>query len=285
MAKFGIDVSLWQKGFDFEQAKAEGAEFVIIKCSQKNYKDPQFENHYKAAKAVGLDVGAYHYLEANTVAEAVKEAEVCLRAIKGKKFEYPIYLDFEENIYTKNTKQKNGEIIKAFCEAVEKAGYWVGVYTGYNFYKNYLDGAAIANRYTLWLASWTKKKPFSVPMWQFGGETNKIRTNKVAGVLCDQNYCYVDFPTQIKQRGLNGFSAKKTTAAEAKKPATQSTKTAAIKKGDKVKVIKNIIYGTNKEFTVYFDKYDVIQVNGKRVVIGIGKVATAAVSADNLKKV
>ena len=42
-------------------------------------------------------------------------------------------------------------------------------------------------------------------MWQFGGETNKIRTNKVAGVVCDQNYAYKDYPTQIKNAGLNGF--------------------------------------------------------------------------------
>lgn len=283
MAKFGIDVSLWQKGFNFKQAKAEGAEFVIIKCSQKDYKDPQFESHYKAAKAAGLDVGAYHYLEANTVADAVKEAECCLRAIKGKQFEYPIYLDFEENIYAKNSKQKNGEIIKAFCEKVEKAGYWVGVYTGYNFYKNYMDGAAIANRFTLWLAAWLAKKPVAAPMWQFGGDTNKIRTNKVAGVICDQNYCYVDFPAAIKKAGLNGFTAEKKTEAtktEVKKPAAKT-----IKKGDKVKVLKNTVYGTTQKFTVWYDKYDVIQVSGKRVVIGIGKVATAAVHADNLQKV
>ena len=203
MAKFGIDVSLWQKGFDFKQAKAEGAEFAIIKCSQEDYKDPQFENHYKAAKAAGLDVGAYHYLVANTVADAVKEAEYCIKAIKGKKFEYPIYLDFEEAVYTKNTKKKNGEIIKAFCEKVEKAGYWVGIYTNYNFYVNYIDGAAIANRFTMWLAAWMKKIPVSAPMWQFGGERNEIRTNKVAGVVCDQNYCYVDFPAKIKKAGLS----------------------------------------------------------------------------------
>ena len=42
-------------------------------------------------------------------------------------------------------------------------------------------------------------------MWQFGGETNKIRTNKVAGVTCDQNYAYKDYPAIINKAGLNGF--------------------------------------------------------------------------------
>ena len=42
-------------------------------------------------------------------------------------------------------------------------------------------------------------------MWQFGGETNYIRTNKVAGMTCDQDYCYVDFPSIIKNGGFNGY--------------------------------------------------------------------------------
>ena len=44
-------------------------------------------------------------------------------------------------------------------------------------------------------------------MWQFGGETNYIRTNKIAGQVCDQDYAYVDFPSIIKNAGLNGFAA------------------------------------------------------------------------------
>ena len=274
MKKFGIDISIYQKGFDFNKAKAEGVEFAIIKCSQEDFTDPQFENHYKAAKAVSFGVGAYHYLKANTVEDAIKEAKYCISTLKGKQFEYPIYLDFEENCYTKNTKAKNGEIIKAFCDTVEKAGYWVGIYTNYNYYKNYIDGEAIAQRYTMWLAAWMKEIPVDAPMWQFGGETNLIHTNKVAGVVCDQNYCFVDFPTAIKKAGLNGFIVEK-----------KEEKVEPIKKGDKVKVLKNLIYGTTKKFKVYYDKYDVIQVNGKRVVIGIGRVATAAIHIDNIKKI
>ena len=45
-------------------------------------------------------------------------------------------------------------------------------------------------------------------MWQYGGETNLLRSVKVAGVTCDQNYCYVDYPTIIKKNKLNGFGTK-----------------------------------------------------------------------------
>lgn len=52
---------------------------------------------------------------------------------------------------------------------------------------------------------------------------------------------------------------------------------------DKVKVLKAVTY-TGKAFKTYYDKYDVIEADGDRVVIGIGKTVTAAVNAANLKK-
>ncbi len=57
-----------------------------------------------------------------------------------------------------------------------------------------------------------------------------------------------------------------------------------IRKGDKVKVLKAQTY-TGGTFKVYYDIFDVIQVNGDRMVIGIGKTVTAAVKASNLQKV
>lgn len=55
-------------------------------------------------------------------------------------------------------------------------------------------------------------------------------------------------------------------------------------KGDKVKVLNAVTY-TGGKFVVYYDKYDVLEVKGDRVVIGIGKVTTAVVNASNLQKV
>ncbi len=68
----------------------------------------------------------------------------------------------------------------------------------------------------------------------------------------------------------------------AKTAATSSKK--AIKVGGKVKVNKAVTYD-GKAFTTYRDKYDVIEVSGDRVVIGIGKTVTAAVKASNLTAV
>ncbi len=73
-----------------------------------------------------------------------------------------------------------------------------------NWYDNYCDGKDLSKRFTLWLAFWTDKKQNS-PMWQFGGEANYIRSNKIAGVVCDQDYCYVNFPKIIKNGKYNGY--------------------------------------------------------------------------------
>lgn len=67
-------------------------------------------------------------------------------------------------------------------------------------------------------------------------------------------------------------------------PTTATTATESFKKGDKVKVAKAVTYD-GKSFKAYYDTYDVIQVSGDRVVIGVGATVTAAVNAANLRKV
>ena len=63
-----------------------------------------------------------------------------------------------------------------------------------------------------------------------------------------------------------------------------STAQAALKKGDRVKVLNAVTYD-GKPFRTYYDTYDVIQVSGARVVIGVGATVTAAVNSANLRKV
>lgn len=60
-------------------------------------------------------------------------------------------------------------------------------------------------------------------MWQFGGSTNLIRDNKIAGVVCDQDYCYVDYPSAIKSLGLNNFP--KQTSEPVQTPVAEQPKT------------------------------------------------------------
>ena len=63
-----------------------------------------------------------------------------------------------------------------------------------------------------------------------------------------------------------------------------SNSSGTIQKGDRVKVLKNEVYGGGT-FKVYYDTYDVIQVSGDRAVIGVNNVVTAVVHVKNLQKV
>lgn len=241
MKKFGIDVSYVQKGFNFKKAKQEGVEFVIIRGAYSTSKDTQFESHYKKAKEQGFDVGVYLYTKATKESQAIEEAEALYKnCLKGKQFELPIYIDIESSTQKKLSKSTNTAIVKAFCEYLENKGYWVGVYSFKSFFDSYLNDNELQS-YAHWVAQWStectyKGKDGVLGMWQFGGETNKIRTNKVAGVVCDQNYMLVDYPTKIKKRGLNGFKK----ASTSSKPVTNTNTTKkyyVVKKGDNLNKI------------------------------------------------
>lgn len=210
---FGIDVSKWQGNFDFAKAMSEGVQFAILRGAYSTSKDVKFEQYYNACKELNLPVGVYHYSMAKSVSEALTEANFLINNIlKGKQFEYPIYMDVEDKVQRALGKDLLTDIVIAFCDTLEKAGYYVGIYSSASFFKTYMHESKI-ERFDKWIAQWSKSCTYKgeYGMWQFGGETNKIRSNKIAGVTCDQDYCYKDYPSIIKGVGLNGFEQKEGT--------------------------------------------------------------------------
>ena len=207
MRDFGIDISVWQKNIDLNKAKSEGVKFAIIRAMYGNAKDTAFDTLYNRAKSTGLGVGAYQWGRAVNVAQAKEEAELLIEhCLKNKQFDYPIYYDVEDKLILNKSIDEATNIIKAWCETMESHGYYVGVYMSQSCFNDEVKGSELAKRYTQWRAYWTKEKNKpDAQMWQFGGETNLIRSNKVADIVCDQDYCYVDFPSIIKSGGFNGY--------------------------------------------------------------------------------
>jgi LysM repeat protein len=207
MKVFGIDISTWQKGYPYDAANSEGVKFAILRAGYSQTKDNQFETHYANAKRLGWGVGAYWYMYATTVDAAKVEARAFLKAIKGKQFDYPVYLDIEDKTVRATGKTNCNNMIKAFGEIIEGAGYYFGVYTNLDWYRNVISGTELNKKYDWWIACWSTGAPTGVNygLWQFGGETNYIRGNKVAGVVTDQNYAVKDYPSLIKGLGLNGY--------------------------------------------------------------------------------
>jgi LysM repeat protein len=268
MKKFGIDVSVWQKGIDFAKVKNEGVEFVIIRGMYGNAKDTEFETHYNNAKANGLGVGVYQWGRAANVAQAREEAQLLVdNCLKGKVFEYPIYYDVEDSILLNLGVNETTEIIKAWSETIENAGYFVGIYMNQSCFENEVLGDELAKLYSQWRAYWTTedKKP-NAQMWQFGGETNLVRSNKIASYVCDQDYAYEDFPSIIKNAGLNGYSSQKTTTLKSNEEvalevingqwgngdARKSALTNAGYNCDTIQSIVNDLLNNNKTTAVYY---------------------------------
>ena len=223
--KFGIDVSHWQGDFNFAMAKSnEGVEFAILKAGGGDsmlYKDSKFEANYKKCEECGLPKGAYFYENAKNVVEAKKEAEYFVSILSGKKYEFPVFYDVEGKMITDNNKATLTEVVKAFCSTMEAAGYWVGIYSSESFFNSKMKDEELI-RYSHWVTRWGKSKPVptsgaETQMWQFGGETNLIRGNKINGQTCDQDYCYVDYPAKIKAAGLNEYAKGKEEPVPVKK--------------------------------------------------------------------
>ncbi len=223
MRLFGIDISVWQRDINLSQAKAEGVNFAIIRGAYGNKKDTAFETLYQRAKANGLGVGVYWWTRAVNEAQAREEAQILIdNVLKGKQFEYPIYIDIEDNLLQNLGKSKVDAIITSALTTLEKAGYYAGFYMNRNWYNNYCNGSSLSKRFTCWLAQWSSAEVSNFPMWQFGGETNYQRTNKIAGMTCDQDYCYVDFPSIIKNGGFNGYGKGTPSPAPQQQPSKKS---------------------------------------------------------------
>lgn len=220
---FGIDISVWQRDINLAQAKAEGVNFTIIRGAYGNKKDTAFETLYQRAKSNGLGVGVFWWTRAVNEAQAREEAQILIdNVLRGKQFEYPIYIDVEDSLLQNLGKAKVDAIITSALTTLEKAGYYAGFYMNRNWYNNYCNGASLSKRFTCWLAQWSSAEVSNFPMWQFGGETNYQRTNKVAGITCDQDYCYVDFPSIIKNGGFNGYGKGTPSPAPQPQPSIKS---------------------------------------------------------------
>lgn len=212
----GIDVSKWQGEINWSRVKNAGIDFVMLRSSfgwGEGYKDKFFEVNYTNAKKVGIAVGAYHYSYATTPEEAVKEAEHCYAVLKGKKFEYPIAYDMEENKVAALGKEKVSAIAKAFCEKMESYGYYVCIYANLYWLNNYFTDE-IFKKYDIWLAQWTTKPTFTKAygIWQKSskGRVDGIDTN------VDLDESYKNYPSIMKYNGLNGYG-KEIEAAPAKR--------------------------------------------------------------------
>lgn len=216
----GLDISSYQGGINFDAIKSVGVEFLILRAgftgwgTGVNYnKDTCFEEFYNKSKSHNIPVGAYWYSCANTKEKGIAEAKYMYEnCLKGKQFEYPIYIDVEDTHHQVGNKRGVTDAIIGFCEYLENLGYYVGIYasdiSGFQD-KMYLNEL---NAYDKWVARYGSEPKYvkQYGMWQL---TSSGRINGYNGNL-DCDIAYKDYPSIIKNVGLNGFAKESNSAPQ-----------------------------------------------------------------------
>ena len=215
----GIDISHWNGAIDFDKVKASDIEFVLIKAGGSDkgfYTDPMFITNYNKAKAAGLFVGAYYFAGKNFrgVEAGMADAQRFIKILDGLKFEYPVYVDIEaqENRY----KEQITDAAIAFCNMLESAGYFVGIYASdIAGFKNKLNHDRIKS-YAHWVARYGEEPEIckNYGIWQY---SSKGRVPGIIGSV-DLDISSVDYAKTITEKGFNGYDkpVKKTKEKEAK---------------------------------------------------------------------
>lgn len=215
------DISKYQGNIDFKKLKATNPFGVIIRVGYRGYgkagtlvTDPYFETFVKGCIDNDIPYGVYFFSQATNVSEAIEEAKYTLNIVIKQKVQplFPIYIDTEwANVLRtgradKLTKAERTSIVKAFCQTIEKAGYFAGIYASTSWYNNQLIDNELIH-FSHWVAHYSSKCGYTeaIGMWQF---TSSYKVNGISGKV-DANWCYIDFPKNIKNKGLNGYNSEK----------------------------------------------------------------------------
>ena len=206
----GIDVSSHQGLIDWNQVKASGIQFAIIRAmswpANGSYyqMDPYFLTNIKNARAAGIYVGAYWFSYAFNGQEAIEEVTFINNSSEwnelkkqGIVLDLPFFIDYEYS------DQKHGEYMNANTtyasrtEAVRNGmvytdnvlGCQPGFYGSYNDITKWYDGLGLINEgYDCWVAQWgsTNSLGDKADIWQYSSTTS------VPGIKgnVDVNYCY-----------------------------------------------------------------------------------------------
>ena len=187
----GVDVSAFQGTIDWEKVAASGIKFAMVRLGYRGYgkagrmvADEYAQANLQGAKDAGLQVGAYFFSQALSIAEADEEIEFMLEILGDFPLDMPIILDWEQ-ITVEGSRSVNmdartlTDIQLHFCKTMTEMGYQPMIY--FNWYQStrlmYLHEL---EEYPFWLALYQDRMtyPYRVEMWQY---TDKGRVPGIDG--------------------------------------------------------------------------------------------------------
>lgn len=204
----GIDVSKYQGEIDWAKVKASGISFAMLRAGVSDgngnvIADSMLSRNLKETAAVGIAVGVYTYLMADSADAAIRAAQQTIALTNGYEIAYPIAGDFEDKKYFAKTKQENTAIAKAFLQEVANRNFYPIFYTYTAFTNAYLLMQELSS-YDLWIADYRETVGYkgTYTMWQY---SSKESINGITTAV-DADIAYVDYPKRIREQGKNHLS-------------------------------------------------------------------------------
>jgi GH25 family lysozyme M1 (1,4-beta-N-acetylmuramidase) len=193
--KQGIDVSKWQKGFDFKLARQQGKTFCIVRAGKttsdgRQVMDEAFYDNINRAKNAGLDIGIYFYSLATTPAIAVREADWIHKLLnsdlRNTALKSGIWIDVEDSKQAKLSPERLTSVIMAGINRLNSCGHYVGLYSSCSFFRNNLVLKNLPGYIPLWVAQYGKENTLKklyprkqIPCWQYSdkGKIGKFQVD------------------------------------------------------------------------------------------------------------
>ena len=196
----GIDVSKYQGGINWQQVRASGVRFAMIRVgTTKKGLDEQFINNINGANAAGVRSGIYIYSYATTPEAAAAEANQVLAWIAPYTVTFPIAIDIEDSSQKGLNAAQLQAIADTFCSIISANGYEPMVYASRNWFLNRMPSVSAPK----WIAQYNSFCEYSgeYAMWQssshgtYGGIATRV----------DVNHLYVDYFSRIVPEGFSSY--------------------------------------------------------------------------------
>lgn len=213
----GVDVSYWQGQIDWELVKESGRiDFAIIRGGVSTAMDRYAKRNLSECNRLGIPVGIYWFSHALNETGARLEAEAAINLAQQYDVAYPIYFDSEyesADVWSKLNKRGMtaddfNSLAWAFCEKIEWAGYFAGIYANQDYLENYVSRETL-KRFSFWLAWYNDRvqnfpvrshgKTYPVPIQQY---TNVGHVPGISGNV-DMNIDNINLAQLIEKAGLN----------------------------------------------------------------------------------
>lgn len=201
-----IDVSEHNGVLNWEVIKPQ-IDGAILRCGYGgnvvSQDDKQYQRNVAECTRLAIPMGVYLFSYAKDVQQAQDEADHVLRLVKGYNFALPIYYDLEYTAYVGDlSAAEYTEIANAFCERIEAAGGYVGIYANTYYWQTKLYQVSA---YTRWVAQWADAVTLDQPykLWQYSSDG----VIQGSSARTDVNRYYEDFLTMA---GTDNFFASDT---------------------------------------------------------------------------